>query len=211
MRRPEQFRAEKRAKRRRAPPRREQVAPVVLPANVLAYARLERGSARSRSERLSLGQLVERVLPRLEQRARQAGMSLETHLDSRAVQAHVQVDASAVEQILFNLVDNACKYATTTDQPRVIHLEALSEENKFAILRVRDHGEGISPAMAERLFQPFSKSATEAAHSAPGVGLGLALSRRLARTLRGDLRLVSSLQGATFDVLLPLIAHNASN
>ncbi len=179
-----------------------------LVENVLAYARLERGSARSRIERLPLGQLVERVLPRLTQRCSQGAMSLETHLDSHAAQTPVHVDVAAVEQILFNLVDNACKYAATTDRPRVIHLEALPEDNKFAILRVRDHGEGISHAMAKRLFQPFSKSAEDAAHSAPGVGLGLALSRRLARTLRGDVRYVKSLNGALFDVLLPLIPQH---
>ena len=182
-----------------------------LVENVLAFARLERGSARSRIERLPLGQLVERALPRLSQRCSQAAMSLKTHLDSQIAETYVHVDVAAVEQILFNLVDNACKYSATSDRPRVIHLEALPEDNKFAILRVRDHGEGISPAMAKRLFQPFSKSASEAAHSAPGVGLGLALSRRLARTLRGDLRHVKSLNGASFDVFLPLIAPNSGS
>jgi C4-dicarboxylate-specific signal transduction histidine kinase len=93
---------------------------------------------------------------------------------------------SVVEQILFNLVDNACKYAQGTDDTRI--QVTLAGRGRTPQIVVRDHGPGLSRDAARRLFQPFSKSASEAAHSAPGVGLGLALSRRLARTLGGDLR-----------------------
>ena len=175
-----------------------------LVENVLAYARLERGSARSRVERVSLGQLIDRVKPRLDQRAAQAEMQVVVASDEKALGTVVNVDTSAVEQILFNLVDNACKYAAPTASERLIHLEALPD-GKFAMLRVRDHGQGISAEGARRLFQPFSKSAHEAAHTAPGVGLGLALCRRLSRSMGGDLRLESLARGgACFVLTLPL-------
>ena len=177
-----------------------------LVENVLAYARIERGSARSRVERVSLGQLIERVKPRLDQRAAQAEMSVVVDSDDEALGTVVHVDASAVEQILFNLVDNACKYAAPTATERVIHLEALPD-GKFAMLRVRDHGQGISAEGAKRLFQPFSKSAHEAALTAPGVGLGLALCRRLSRSMGGDLRLDALVKsGACFVLTLPVSA-----
>ena len=159
-----------------------------LVENVLAYARLERGSARSRVERISLGDLIERVQGRLLQRAEQASMRISIDSMPEALKTEVHVDVSAVEQILFNLVDNACKYAAPSATERVIHIEALSS-GKAAMLRVRDHGEGISRDAARRLFRPFSKSANEAAKTAPGVGLGLALCRRLSRSMGGDLRL----------------------
>src|SRR6185436_8021390 len=95
-----------------------------LVENVLAYARLERGSARERTERLTVRELVDRVKPRLAQRAVQAGMTLQEDLDERALDTSVQVDVSVVEQILFNLVDNACKYANGAAE-KVIHLEAF--------------------------------------------------------------------------------------
>ncbi|MCI0536962.1 MAG: HAMP domain-containing histidine kinase [Verrucomicrobiales bacterium] len=175
-----------------------------LVENVLAYARLERGSARGRVERVSLGQLIDRVKPRLDQRAAQAEMQVAVDSEDKALDTVVNVDASAVEQILFNLVDNACKYAAPTASEKLIHLEALPE-GKFAMLRVRDHGPGISAEGARRLFQPFSKSAHEAAHTAPGVGLGLALCRRLSRSMGGDLRLESlARSGACFVLTLPL-------
>jgi signal transduction histidine kinase len=174
-----------------------------LVENVLAYARLERGSARSRVERLTLGELVGRVKPRLVERAERAGMTIETNGDPVALSAAVQVDVSAVEQILFNLVDNACKYAAPNSIEKIIHLETLPD-GKFAMLRVRDHGQGISPEGAKRLFQPFSKSAHEAAHTAPGVGLGLALCRRLSRSMGGDLCLDKLVKdGACFVLRLP--------
>src|SRR5438093_2650051 len=106
--------------------------------------------------------------------------------------------------ILFSLVDNACKYAAPTASEKLIHLEALPD-GKFAMLRVRDHGQGISAEGARRLFQPFSKSAHEAAHTAPGVGLGLALCRRLSRSMGGDLRLEALVKGgACFVLTLPM-------
>lgn len=180
-----------------------------LVENVLAYARLERGSARSRVECVSLGQLIDRVKDRLDQRAGQAGMKIVIDSDATALQTSVHIDVSAVEQILFNLVDNACKYAAPTATEKLIHLEALPD-GKFAMLRVRDHGQGISLEGAKRLFQPFSKSAHEAAHSAPGVGLGLALCRRLSRSMGGDLRLDALVKdGACFVLTLPL-SHGPS-
>jgi signal transduction histidine kinase len=175
-----------------------------LVENVLGYARLEGGRA-SELETISVGALLERVESRLPERAEQARMTLVTGnggAQNGVLSSRVRVDAAAVEQILFNLVDNACKYAAGAADRR-IHLEA-ERGTSGAVLRVRDHGPGVPPADAGRLFQPFSKSDREAAQSAPGIGLGLAFSRRLARSMGGDLRLAAGAgDGATFELSLP--------
>jgi signal transduction histidine kinase len=174
-----------------------------LVENVLAYARLERGRARGRVEVVAVEQLLARVESRLRGRAEQAGMQLVVELDNRVTPFLVRTDTSAVEQVLFNLVDNACKYAVTAADRR-IHLSAGILGRRLE-LRVGDHGPGIAHRQARRLFRPFSKSAVEAANSAPGVGLGLALSRRLAREMGGDLSLESTPAFASCFVLaLPL-------
>ena len=176
-----------------------------LVENVLAYARLERTSAHRRHEPIALGELLECVKPRLLERAGQAGLTLATRVDEQARQTVVRVDVNAVEQILFNLVDNACKYAAPNAKERTLHLETRPHRRRFVVLWMRDHGPGLTPTALERLFQPFAKSAQVAAESASGVGLGLALSRRLSRELGGDLRLDRQVKdGAAFLLLLPL-------
>ena len=174
-----------------------------LVENVLAYARLERGSARGRIEAVGVRDLVDRSRDVLSARATQADMELVVELSEPGASRAVRADATAVEQILFNLVDNACKYAATADDRR-IHLR-LAASATAAQLSVCDHGPGIAREEARRLFRPFRKSARDAANSAPGVGLGLALSRRLARQMHGDLTLdTNTPEGACFVLTLPL-------
>jgi signal transduction histidine kinase len=158
-----------------------------LVENVLQYARLERGRPGGRRENVTLAALLDRTAPRLADRAEQAEMKLEVAAADDAQDASLCTDPAAVEQILFNLVDNACKYACHGEDKR-IHLEIIATHGDV-LFRVRDHGPGISRQGQRKLFLPFSKSVHEAASSAPGVGLGLALSRRLARDLGGSLTL----------------------
>ncbi|HWE39836.1 MAG TPA: HAMP domain-containing sensor histidine kinase [Isosphaeraceae bacterium] len=172
-----------------------------LVENVLAFARLERGRAADGREVVTPDTLLDRLIPRLTLRARQSGMELLVNpCDSTA---RVRVDLSVVDQILSNLVDNAVKYAGDAPDRR-IHLD-VAPSGRWLSLAVRDHGPGLPPRAIRRLFRPFSKSAHDAAQSAPGVGLGLALSRRLARSLGGDLRLqANGPLGACFVLTLPL-------
>ena len=157
--------------------------------NVLAYARLERGRANGRVESIGLGELLDRVRGRLVQRAEPAGMEIVVAAEASARRQCVEANVSAVEQVLFNLVDNACKYASAAEDKRIqVELRSLAAGGE---IRVCDHGPGLPPARRKGWFRSFSKSAQEAAHSAPGIGLGLALSRRLARHMGGDLRLES--------------------
>jgi signal transduction histidine kinase len=174
-----------------------------LVRNVLAYARLEAHRPSGARETVTVADLLEAQQERLHQRVRQAGLTLAVNAPEDVRCLKLRTDPSAVEQILFNLVDNACKYAGRAGD-RVVRLEAAAA-GEAIVLRVKDGGPGIAASERSRLFQPFSKSARDAAGSAPGVGLGLALSRRLARSLGGDLRLDATVTtGACFELRLPL-------
>jgi signal transduction histidine kinase len=172
-----------------------------LVENVLAFARLERGRADDNHELVAPAELLDRLVPRLALRAKQAGMELA--VAPVECQAKVRVDLTMIDRILSNLVDNAIKYGGNALDRR-IHLDVTSA-GRWLALTVRDHGPGLQPNLIRRLFRPFSKSAQDAAQSAPGVGLGLALSRRLARAAGGDLRLrENGSRGACFALTIPL-------
>lgn len=166
-----------------------------LVENVLSYARLERGSASSRVEETTPARILDSMEPRLRQRAEQANMTLEISISPDCAGKTYRTDVSAVDQIIVNLVDNAAKYGQHPDRSGgVIKVTAEQAQRSGCLaIRVADTGPGIAENVRGRLFQPFSKSATEAATSQPGVGLGLALCRRLARQeLKGDLILERS-------------------
>lgn len=169
-----------------------------LVENVLAFSRIERGNARSQVRDIAVGELLELSRERLESRLATAGMELEMDSSCRAL---VRVDTAAVDHILFNLIDNAAKYASTGMPPEV-HLHAR-DAGRFVEINVRDHGPGIAECERAKIFRPFHKSAREAAETRPGVGLGLALSRRLARNLGGDLIYQPGPCGACFTLHLP--------
>jgi signal transduction histidine kinase len=171
-----------------------------LVENVLQYARLERGRNARRRVAIPLDELRLRCVERIPERVRQANMTLLEELAPEHAQTVVHTDPSAVEQILFNLVDNACKYAASAHDRR-IHI-CWSASRASAFVRVTDHGPGIPAVRARRLFRPFSKSDQEAAQTAPGIGLGLALSRRLAKDLGGTLSFESAAGGGAEFVLV---------
>lgn len=169
---------------------------------ILLYARVERSRAVAQRERIQACELIERVSSRLIERAREAGMDLVISTVD-ASDATLNVDVQAVEQILFNLVDNSCKYAKDAANRELI-LDAYTRGRKLE-LRYRDHGPGISAADARRIFSPFQRGARQQDHSTSGVGLGLAIARGLARELGGDLRLSDAdNSGAAFVLTLPV-------
>jgi signal transduction histidine kinase len=175
----------------------------LLVENVLAYARLERGRKPQAQDRVTVVDLLQRVRKRLEQRAAQAGMECIVELNPKTAEQEFTTDTAVVEQILFNLVDNAAKYARNAADRR-IHVEA-NRNGQYVKLIVRDHGPGIGHEAAERT-QAFEKSAQESAETAPGVGLGLALCRRLARQLGGRLDVAKANgEGAEVTLMLPMV------
>lgn len=173
-----------------------------LVENVLQYSRLEKTNRGSHHETVTVRDLLHRNNSRLTARAATAGMELQIQLDEACAGESLSTDPSVIEQILFNLVDNACKYAGSASTKKII--VSCRRNTEFLEIYVRDFGPGITPQEAKRLFHPFSKSADQAASSAPGVGLGLALCRRLARELRGRLTLLKGkTSGAEFLLEIP--------
>ncbi len=169
--------------------------------NVLAYSRLEQGRATMRAQRLPLAALVERLAPRLERRASDAGAELRSDVRGPHGDA-LTVDVETVGQILLNLVDNACKYGTSSGAP-VIDATWEAPPGRLRVA-IRDSGPGIEPHRRRAVFAAFDR-AGRSDGSIPGIGLGLALSRGLARELGGDVTLspTSASGGASFVLDVP--------
>jgi signal transduction histidine kinase/DNA-binding response OmpR family regulator len=120
----------------------------------------------------------------------------------------VAADAERFQQILLNLITNATKFTVTGGRIDVlcdVHGESVR-------IRVKDTGVGVRQVDIERVFEPFvqiDRHLTSATQQ--GVGLGLSISRELARAMRGDLTLESSEGiGSTFTLTLPLASEKSA-
>jgi signal transduction histidine kinase len=115
----------------------------------------------------------------------------------------VFTDGVRVRQVLGNLLSNAMKY-TPRDGTVVVRVSVTSDEvlGPVIALDVEDNGPGIPAVLAERVFEEFFRVPTSS--GTDGAGVGLAIARRVARLLGGDLRLRNTAGGgATFTLLLP--------
>jgi signal transduction histidine kinase len=110
-------------------------------------------------------------------------------------------DRDAVEQIVLNLLDNACKYAASGGEA-LITLGPRASGG--AELRVGDRGPGVPPAHRELIFEKFHRVDDTLTAEKGGAGLGLSIARQLARGLGGDLHYTARIGGgAEFILELP--------
>ena len=180
-----------------------------LVENVLRYARIEEGGSTPAREPLTVADLVERSAPELARVCDQAGCALEIRdVDDGedAASARLTTDGGAVHQIVLNLVENACKYGRVDDDGPARVVLAASCDERSVPLDVIDSGPGIEPSRRKAIFEPFERAGRDSSDPAPGVGLGLALSRELAHELGGRLDLLPTTRGAAFRLTLPRAA-----
>ncbi len=170
--------------------------------SVLDYARLSGKRTTKAIAPITVADLVTSLKRPLAARCEQSGMSLCVEgdpSDSRVI----ETDAGILERIVFNLVDNACKYASEATDKRVCLSFALNDSQLQ--LCVRDFGPGITRAESSRLFRPFVRGEHHGHGAIPGLGLGLAIASGLAKELGGSLDLADATKGggACFCLTLP--------
>jgi PAS domain S-box-containing protein len=112
----------------------------------------------------------------------------------------VTADAEKLQQILLNLLTNASKFTPSGGQVRM-WCDTLTEHVQIT---VADTGRGIAPEQIERIFEAFVQVDSRLTRTEEGVGLGLAISRDLARGMSGEISLVSEVgKGSAFTVTVP--------
>jgi CheY-like chemotaxis protein len=175
--------------------------------DLMDVARLERGKVTLQKRRVDLNRVVaaavEGCLPAVQARGHQLHVRFGT--DALPVDA----DAVRLEQIVYNLVNNAVKF---TLQPGEILVETVVRGGE-ALVSVQDAGIGFEPGKAEQLFTPFLQVNPTLERTSGGLGIGLTIVRRLAELHGGTVHASSEGpgRGARFVVRLPLAAGEAKH
>ncbi|HZQ75117.1 MAG TPA: ATP-binding protein [Burkholderiales bacterium] len=168
--------------------------------DLIDVARLERGKIALQPRRLDLNVAVtgavEACLPTIQGRAHNARLVLEREA------LFVDADPVRLEQLLTNLIVNACKFTPPKGDIEV----RTAREADAALVCVRDNGVGIEAGMLEAVFEPFAQGDQTLARSAGGLGVGLSIARRIAELHGGSLHAASEggNRGALFEARFPL-------
>ncbi|MCU0710411.1 MAG: HAMP domain-containing histidine kinase [Pirellula sp.] len=171
-----------------------------LVENILAFSRIERGRATPERTTILFGEILACIEGRIESAAMRGNMVMVWDCRDHANRL-VTCNIDLMEQILLNLIDNSCKYAASAIDRRIILSSCI--KNQHLHVSVRDFGPGFKNSF--RWWRPFSKSAEQAAESAPGIGLGLALSKSLAKQFSAKLYSEPSEAGAKLTLRLELV------
>jgi two-component system phosphate regulon sensor histidine kinase PhoR len=183
--------------------RREALRLRRLVDDVLDFSRLERGKRIDiRREALRIDPWLERACEELAEWAREH--ALELSIERSPTEAEAEIDPEALRRALLNLLDNARKHSGGSK----VELSATREDLEL-VLRVRDHGRGISAEDRERVFEPFMRLANG---DAPGAGLGLSIVREIAREHGGSVRALDPDDGPgiVFEMRIPLVEEMAA-
>jgi PAS domain S-box-containing protein len=170
--------------------------------DILDLSKIEAGKMDIRPEPMNLYGLLEEIYRLFQQTAEGKGISL-TFVLSPGLPDCYYLDPSRLRQVLINLVSNAVKYTTSVSVELVVSGEA-EPRRETADLRVdvSDTGQGISPSLLPYIFEPYNQGSRKSQKS--GVGLGLAITRRLLELMGGSVEVQSTPgEGTTFTVRLP--------
>jgi len=170
--------------------------------DLLEVSRVTRGQITLRREVVDLNEIVGEAVAGLAEAARLQGLDLAVSLWREPVPIHA--DPVRVEQIVANLLANALKYTPSGGRVTVL----VARRNEKASIRVCDDGIGIPGEMISRIFEPFTQAATTIDRAQGGLGLGLALVKRLVDQHGGSVeaRSPGPGQGSEFEVILPIAA-----
>ncbi len=147
-------------------------------------------------ERIALHGIVRDTLDLMQTNAAKANVSLTSRLD--AIPDTIHADASAIRQVLINLLINAVQALENQEGARAVELNTRSLTNGGVVLEIADNGPGIPDDQRSRLFRPFASTKTR------GIGLGLAICADILREHRATINVPDTGRpGATFRITFP--------
>ena len=174
--------------------------------DILNFAKLEAGEVRFQIGDVQMSEALANAYALMEPQAAAKGVRLVyTPCDAVIV---ARADRERVQQIILNLLSNAVKYTSTGGEVRM----RCTQDGYAVAVRVSDTGRGIAPTDLRRIFDPFVQLLGAPHAPSDGVGLGLAISRDLARGMGGDITVQSQVgAGSLFQVTLPSAVVHADD
>jgi PAS domain S-box-containing protein len=170
---------------------------MTMMTDILEFARAESGKIQVRTERIVVRDAVARATELMRVQATEAGLQFTVRECSPDIVA--AADPDRLQQILLNLMTNAVKFTPPGGEVAVL----CDGDGTSARIHVRDTGIGIPPEQQQRIFAPFVQLDPAVTSSHGGVGLGLAISRDLARAMGGDVSVQSAPgEGSCFTIEL---------
>lgn len=163
--------------------RRSAVHLADLVDGLVDVSRIENGSVRIARERIDLAELLDQIVDMFRVQAAARGIEFE-HVRPPHLPVWVYTDEKRLRQILINLISNAIKYTQSGSAGLTIRWR-----DPVAEFAIHDTGVGIAPEHLERIFEPFER--LETMRGAPGVGLGLTITRLLVDIMGGSLTVES--------------------
>ena len=165
--------------------------------NLLDIAKIEAEKEKLFLEKILIKEICQETLELIEDKAKEQGLQLIFLLES--TKGYCIADRGRIKQILVNLLSNAVKF--TEKGTITLQVTTTQERTEFAVI---DTGIGIKEEDQKKLFEPFSQIATPLHRKEKGTGLGLVLSRKLARLHGGDISMKSTDgEGSCFTLHLP--------
>jgi signal transduction histidine kinase len=174
---------------------------------LLNFARLERGEVAVVVSRVPLTNAAREVVELIEPQASARSLRVDVLCQGSDPALVALADPDKVRQILLNVLGNAVKFTPPGGSIRVI----CDGDERSVRVCVQDTGIGIPSEKQDAVFDPFVQVHRGSGSPSEGIGLGLAISRGLARALGGDLLLRSEpMKGSTFELSLPRAAQTAA-
>lgn len=166
--------------------------------DILNFAKLDSGKVDYQLEWIPLGDVVVEAESMIAPQIEKMGLRYESRFCDAPT--HVRVDRGKLRQILLNLLTNALKFTAAAGSITL----ACEADDREVRISVSDTGVGIPADRFEEIFEPFFQMHRGLSRPADGVGLGLAISRSLARGMKGDITVASDVGvGATFTLRVP--------
>ncbi len=169
--------------------------------DLLDVARIRTGKLKLKTEPVDLGAIVQGIHAVVLSEQHPCQVRLEMPADAQPLM--IEGDLTRLEQIIWNLLNNALKFSPAGNEIRLV----LSHDQTQARLQVIDQGVGVSHDNLEHIFDLFSQAAPQvASHGREGLGIGLSLVRQLTEAHGGSVEASSAGlgKGCTFTVRLPL-------